>query len=236
MQTSVGHRPKGKWAFDEQVTSCFDDMLERSIPDLKSMRYAVNAIVKRFARKGKYIVDLGCSTGGAIANLIDSLRKNHFIGLEKSQSMVEEAKRRFKEKENVTILHHDLRNGLPFPWKEEIGVILSVLTMQFLPVEYRQAMINEIYSALEDGGVFILVEKVLGDDWKLNDLLVSLYYDLKKQNGYSMEDIETKRISLEGVLVPLTFRENERMLRKTGFSHVECFWRFYNFAGWIAIK
>ena len=45
-----------------------------------------------------------------------------------------------------------------------------------------------------------------------------------------------RRVALEGVLVPETASGNERLLRKAGFSDVECFWRWMNFASWVAVK
>jgi tRNA (cmo5U34)-methyltransferase len=59
---------------------------------------------------------------------------------------------------------------------------------------------------------------------------------MKGQNGYTEEEINSKRIALEGVLVPVTAKWNEQLLRDAGFNQVECFWRNLNFAGWIAIK
>ena len=59
---------------------------------------------------------------------------------------------------------------------------------------------------------------------------------MKRENGYTEEEIQRKRLSLEGALVPLTARMNEDMLRGAGFHEVDCFWRWMNFAGWIAVK
>lgn len=41
--------------------------------------------------------------------------------------------------------------------------------------------------------------------------------------------------SLEGVLVPVTTHWNEDMLRAEGFRHVDCFWRWMNFAAGVAV-
>jgi tRNA (cmo5U34)-methyltransferase len=86
------------------------------------------------------------------------------------------------------------------------------------------------------GGAFILVEKILGRDSELNDMFVKLYYETKGENGYTEEQINNKRKSLEGVLVPVTSDWNEQLLSNAGFKHVECFWRSLNFAGWIGTK
>ena len=43
-------------------------------------------------------------------------------------------------------------------------------------------------------------------------------------------------LDLEGVLVPVSAAMNERFLRNAGFAKVECFWRWMNFAAWIAVK
>ena len=57
-----------------------------------------------------------------------------------------------------------------------------------------------------------------------------------KSSKYSQDEIDAKRHSLEGVLVPVTARWNEDLLSTAGFDHVDCFWRWMNFAGWIAVR
>lgn len=90
--------------------------------------------------------------------------------------------------------------------------------------------------SLNNHGVFIMVEKVLGGTNEINDLMVNTYYDMKRDNGYSNKQIENKRKSLEGVLVPVTNDMNIQFLKSAGFSQVDVFWRWMNFVGYIAIK
>jgi tRNA (cmo5U34)-methyltransferase len=89
---------------------------------------------------------------------------------------------------------------------------------------------------LEPGGALILVEKVLGSNNAIDTMLVDEYYRIKAENAYTQEQISAKRKSLEGVLVPITARWNEEMLKEAGFRSVDCFWRYLNFAGWVAVK
>jgi tRNA (cmo5U34)-methyltransferase len=114
--------------------------------------------------------------------------------------------------------------------------VLSILTIQFVPIEYRQEILAKAYDSLVPGGAIILVEKILGFDAHINRTFVDLYYQLKGDNGYTEEQINTKRKSLEGVLVPVTATWNEQLLQESGFKHVDCFWRNLNFAGWVGVK
>jgi len=230
--------PDGGWKFDTEVADCFDDMLERSIPQYDVMREACFDLAMKFITDRSTVIDLGCSRGEALAKLVSERgAHNLFLGLEISEPMLEASRQRFEGYINcgvVDIRHHDLRTpGLP---SQAASVILAVLTVQFTPIEYRLRILRDVYTTLSSGGAFIFVEKVLGNTAEINDIQVESYYKLKSSNGYSQDQIERKRLSLEGVLVPLTASMNEELLAAAGFRRVDCFWRWMNFAGWMAIK
>ena len=230
--------PSGKWEFDSSVTDAFDNMLSRSIPQYQIMRDACFALASKFMKDSTHVVDLGCSRGEALAQLIDKYgAHNRYIGIEISEPMLQAARKRFEGLiacSVVDIKQHDLRKaGLPVVGA---SVILSILTVQFTPIEYRLRILRDVYNSLRSGGALIFVEKVLGNTAEINDFEVEEYYKLKAENGYSQDQIERKRLSLEGVLVPVTARMNEEFLQAAGFTQVDCFWRWMNFAGWIAIK
>lgn len=229
--------PGAKWEFNQEVTAAFDNMLERSIPQYRVMRAACFELACRYIRKETDVVDLGCSRGEALAPLVDRFAgRNRFIGVEVSQPMLQACRERFQPlitRGSVQIREIDLRTGYP---DCSASVTLAVLTLQFVPIEYRQRVVARAFASTRKGGAVILVEKILGTTADLNDTMVHLYYDMKNRNGYTVEEIDRKRLSLEGVLVPVTASWNEDLLRSAGFRHVECFWRWMNFAGWVAIK
>lgn len=236
--TAMDHaNPDGKWAFNDGVTDVFDDMLARSIPDYAVMRSLCFQLATKFVKKGTDIIDVGCSRGEALVPLIDRYgAQNHFIGLEVSPPMLKAARERFAGLINVHVVdirECDLRTDFP---GAQASVILCVLSLQFTPLEYRQTILQRMYDSLLPGGALILVEKVLGASALLDKHLVELYYDLKRQNGYSEDQIQRKRLALEGVLVPLPAKMNEEMLHMTGYRQVDCFWRNLNFAGWVGVR
>jgi len=229
--------PEGQWKFDGEVTAVFDDMLARSIPQYEVMREAVFQAGRRFQQDNTDIVDLGCSRGEAVAPFINEFGAHNTYWLcEVSEPMLAAATKRFQGYVDASIVKlrsEDLREWFP---PTRASVILSVLTLMFVPIERRQRLIQDAYNHLVSGGAFVIVEKVLGSTAQMDQMMVDLYYDQKRRNGYTEDQIERKRLSLQGVLVPVTAAWNEELLRMAGFREVDCFWRWMNFAAWVAIK
>ena len=238
--------PKEKWEFDGDVTAAFDDMLRRSIPQYSVMRETVLAVGSKIAIRKTAIVDLGASRGEAIAPFISHFGAyNTYHCVEVSPPMLEVLRTRFASydgssdpfgKPLIQIHEVDLRDRKKYP-PVYASLTLAVLTLMFTPINYRPQILKSIYDWTVRGGGTIIVEKVLGETSTVEDLLTGVYHDYKvARGGYSDEDVERKKLSLEGVLVPLPAEYTERMIRAAGFESVECIWRWMNFAAWVALK
>jgi tRNA (cmo5U34)-methyltransferase len=237
-ETSVGHYPDTeKWEFDHGVTAVFDDMLARSIPQYHEMRTLTFDIGQEFVQPKTAVVDLGCSRGEALDPFIRTFGAyNRYVGVEVSEPMLEAARSRYAgyiDSGVVDIRNLDLRSDYPH---EQASLTLCVLTLMFTPIQYRLKIIQNIARHTVPGGAVILVEKLLGASADIDELMVDRYHRMKHEQGYSWDEIERKRMALEGVQVPVTAAWNEDLLRSAGFSQVDCFWRWMNFAGWIAVK
>jgi len=229
--------PGKEWSFNEDVANVFDDMLVRSIPGYENMRDNVVRMISPIITNGGYILDLGCSHGEMIAKLIKDFGPSmyiNYVGVDSSTAMVIKARTRFADDERVTIVHGNIADAEM--QRLRYDSVLSILTLQFIPIEHRQNILKQIYDALTPNGCFILVEKVLGESSSGQDHLVSVYHQMKKDNGYSEEQVEAKRVSLQNVLVPVRASENIRMLKSAGFSVVQPFWQNLNFVGIYASK
>lgn len=201
------------------------------------MRELVFRVGKNFVTPKTNVIDIGCSTGEAIRPFIAKFGAlNHYTLYDVSEPMLQECKKRYNgyiDSGIVSVENFDIRNGIS---KQASSLCVCVLTLQFTPIEYRHKILKSIYNALITGGALVVVEKVLGKTCDLDELFVSEYYDIKRENAYTEEQIHTKRRSLEGVLVPISASWMEQLLEQSGFSEVDCFWRYLNFSGWIAIK
>ena len=232
--------PDEKWKFDESVANCFEDMLKRSIPDYDNMRNLIISVVDSISLKDKTLFDmleLGCSDGLNLKKFIDKYGAHgRYTLVDCSEPMLKRCKDRYSgwvDCEVMRVINMDLRKDFPRGFYD---VIMSVLTILFIPIQYRQDIIQSIYNNLKPGGVFIFVEKVLGNSALIDRSLVENYYKIKYENGYSYEQIERKRLSLEGVQVPVTSNWNIDLLKQAGFKQIDVFWRYLNFVGYVAIK
>lgn len=236
--------PPNAWRFDTDVTDQFEQMLERSIPQYDVMRRACFDVGAAFVVPGPDIVDLGCARGQAIAPFVFEFGSlNRYSLCEVSEPMLAATRERFSgwldpdmtprmmRAESV-----DLRESYPKLITGAACLTLCVLTLQFTPIEYRKRIVQNIFDTTMPGGALILVEKVIGDTQRLDDLMTRLYLARKAERGYTTEEIDRKRHALEGVLVPLTAQWNVQQLQSVGFSQIDCFWRWMNFAAWVAVK
>ena len=224
--------PGEKCEFNKEVAACFANMLERSIPDYKSMRALVYKIGERFVKPETLVVDIGCSTGLAVEPFVNQFQQNRFLLIDNAPAMTEACRERFKDNDRIMV-----KEGPAWQFMMPglgASLVLSVLSLQFMPTSYRQKLLQDIYHSMTPGGAFILVEKIVSEE--MDDLMVDLYYDMKRENGYSDRQIMEKRRSLENVLSPLRPSWNADMLRTAGFHSVDMFWRCLNFCGWVAVK
>lgn len=202
----------------------------------KSMRSLVYELGERFIKPQTVITDIGCSTGLAVEPFFNKHGDNNAYFLcDNSEAMIEVCRDKFSV--GISGGYVELVNGNFYEKQipDNQSLVLSILSMQFMPTAYRQNMINSIYEALNPGGAFVFVEKIIADEGT-DDLNVDLYYQMKRENGYTEEKIMQKRKSLENVLSPLKAEWNEDMLHEAGFEKVDMFWRCLNFCGWVAIK
>lgn len=216
------------FAFNNEVSNVFDDMVQRSVPFYDEVHDLIcDYIEEYYPNKILKILDLGCSTGNLLEKLSNIFPNYHLAGMDKSQSMVEMAK---KKKISADIWQGDI---LQTRLKEYDVIILS-LVLQFIRPLDRESMLHKIYNSLPVGGKIILFEKIRYEDQVLDRKVIDMYYRFKEKNGYTKTSIYKKREALENVLIPYTVEENKELLKRAHFKKIEEIYRYLNFALIIA--
>lgn len=228
------------FAFDDKVAAVFDDMLNRSVPFYQEQQNLISEIARRFWIPGTPIVDMGCSLGTTLLNIAKELPEaEQFIGYDNSQPMIDKALAnidRAEESDRIELRLADLNADLNNVELKNASVVTICWTLQFIRPLQRDRLIRKIYDSMSDAGVLITTEKVLTNDSNMNRFFIEFYYDYKRRNGYTDEEINKKRESLENILIPYRFDENFELFRRNGFQIVETFFQWYNFAGFMCVK
>ncbi len=223
--------------FNERVVEVFDDMLDRSIPFYKEVIGSSARLLDIYLNTDDTVYDLGCSTGTTLLEFSRLLQDKglKFVGIDSSNPMLEKARLKVElykkqdsisfQEEDITSMHHT-----------GVGAFILNYTLQFIRPLRREAFLKNLYRSLRPGGILLLSEKIISHDQRLNREYIDIYHQFKKSKGYSELEIARKREALENVLIPFSIDENRSMLKQVGFSTVETYFQWFNFASFVAVK
>ncbi len=223
-----------QFEFDEQIASVFDDMLNRSVPFYTEVIKLITDMGAKILDENDKVYDLGCSTATTLIELQRKVQKElTLVGVDSSEAMLKRARNKSKALNiELDLLCDDIFN-IDI---DNAKLVLSNYTIQFIRPLQREKLIKKIYDGLKDNGVFIFSEKIIYDNPYMNKNIIDLYYDFKKEQGYSEFEISQKREALENVLIPYSEEENKKMIIDAGFKEVYTIFKWLNFTTFIAFK
>lgn len=225
------------FSFNQQVVDVFDDMINRSVPGYSFILDNIGKIAQVLCPSNAIVYDLGCSLGGVSLSLAKHLQEKSptIIGVDNSEAMIEKCLMnvskyqygRFVQIEKGDLLSLDM---------QRCDMAVANFTMQFIAPEQRERVIANICDSLNDGGAFVVSEKIRVDDELLDSCLVDLHHRFKRENGYSDLEISQKRSALEKVMLLDNLDTHIHRLKSAGFSSVHTWFQQFNFVSLIALK
>jgi tRNA (cmo5U34)-methyltransferase len=230
------------FAFDDQVASVFEDMINRSVPGYSTIISMIGVLAERYCGAGSTIYDLGASLGGASFAVTQQLPHDDYriIAIDNSEAMISRLSAKLaalgelggKETSRIECRHEDLRDSKI----EDASMVILNFTLQFIEPAAREALMRKIYDGMLPGGLLIISEKIQFPDPALNELFIDLYHRFKETQGYSKLEISQKRAALENVLIPETLAAHRERLNGAGFHSVDTWFQCFNFASMVAFK
>lgn len=225
----------GSFSFDAQVAEVFPDMIGRSVPGYATIVTMTGLLAQRFASPGSSLYDLGCSLGASTL----AMRRNlacedcRIISVDNSPAMLDRCRGLIAADRHTTPVQLVCADLADIPIEDASVVVLN-FTLQFVPRERRDNVIQGIYRGLRPGGIMVLSEKVILEDAHLDALNIELHHEFKRANGYSELEISQKRTALENVMVIDTEAAHRERLRQAGFSRVVKWHQCLNWASFQA--
>lgn len=225
------------FTFDQTVSEAFDDMIDRSVPGYRTLIANMGPIASHFLRAGTNCYDLGCSHGAAALSVYHHCHDLavNIYAIDNSAAMTRRCETLIKHaRANKKIMVR--QNDICDVSINNASVVILNLTLQFLPIQKRQALLENIYRGLVSGGVCILTEKIIFKDAWHEDLYQQLHTRFKSANKYSQLEISQKRKALENVLIRESLQTHQQRLTEIGFSHSLVWFQCINFVSILAIK
>lgn len=240
MQDNIYASDHGKvkdFTFDNSVVEVFPDMIQRSVPGYSTIISSIENLAANFHQENSNLYDLGCSLGAATLSMRKAVTKPNckIIGIDNSEAMVERCRMHIKAYKSDVPVEVVLGDITQHPIKNASVVVMN-FTLQFVPPEQRQQMLETIYQGLKPGGVLILSEKLKWQDDDINATIDNLHLDFKRANGYSELEISQKRTAIENVMRIDSEQTHLERLKAVGFDSASIWFQCFNFASFIAIK
>ena len=110
---------------------------------------------------------LGTGDGRLLALVKLDHPKATSVAVDFSPAMLEAAGKRFKDDDSVTVVVHNLDN--PLPGLGKFDAVVSSFAIHHLPHPRKRMLYEEIYRALNSGGVFCNLEHVSSPTQELHD-------------------------------------------------------------------
>jgi tRNA (cmo5U34)-methyltransferase len=177
-------------------------------------------LLEHVPRGARRVLDLGTGDGRLLALLRVDRPQMTAVGLDFSELMLEEARRRFDGEEWVELVEHDLAE--PLPNLGRFDAVVSSMAIHHLEHERKRSLYGEVRDLLEPGGVFANFEHVASATPRLHAQFFAAI-------GESLEN-EDPSDRLLNVETQLTW------LRELGFDDVDCYWKWLEMALLIGVK
>ncbi len=172
------------------------------------------------------ILDIGAGTGLLSSFLLKRYPEARITLIDISEQMLEVAKQRFSENENIIYISEDYTK---YESSEEYDLVVSALSIHHLEDSEKKELYKKCYSLLKPNGIFINADIVCGETPYIDSLNKRIWKGSIEKSGLPKEEVlaafERMKLDKEAPL-------NQQLgwLGEIGFNDVSCIYKYYSFA------
>jgi len=208
----------------------YEELMVRLVPQyLEQHEVIYNLLPKQ--EKEYRVLDLGCGNGVLSELVFQKHPQSYIMGFDLTENMLKAYENKLSKYSDKFDLK--LGNFCSDPIGHSYDIVLAGLTLHHLTWEERREFYNTLFSALNEGGLFIARDIIIDEDPEVKDYQYHLWKEFMKSRGEDPEYWYAKHIEKDH---PITLSDHFIWLKEAGFQQAACYWRFYNFAITSAIK
>jgi tRNA (cmo5U34)-methyltransferase len=210
--------------FDD-ISQNYDNQRKLLIPCFDDFYGSAVSLIEASKQKVK-VLDIGGGTGLFSMFLLSQNPNASITLIDISEKMLDIARIRFKNNPNIKYLVEDYTK---YDFDDKYDVIISALSIHHLTHEQKEALYKKCYSILNSKGIFINADQVLGNTAYTEAFNKRVWRNFMENSGLAKEELKAtyERIKLDK---EAKLDEQLKWLVETGFSDVECVYKYYHFA------
>jgi tRNA (cmo5U34)-methyltransferase len=215
-----------KRAFDDAAFR-YDAQRKFVLPGMKEFYHATVWAAAGWEGECPKILDIGAGTGLLAALLLIRYPSAPLTLIDFSEPMLEKARERFSGRKNIRYIVGDYSSA-------DLGgtydLICSALSIHHLTHGDKKLLYRRIFDALNQEGVFVNADQVLGESPRIQKRFIEYWDDFIRDGPLSCEEYEEIRRRRD------TLDKNEHLdlqlcwLRDSGFSDVDVIYKNRMFA------
>ena len=209
----------------------YENLMERIVPQYKKQHEIIYELLPENSDEPLRVLDLGCGNGVLSELVLKKLPHAYVVGFDMTPVMLE------TYEENLSAYRGRYELILGDYRFDSIGsnydIILAGLTLQHLTWGERKDFYRLIHSILNPNGSFILNDIIIDEDWDTRKFQYNSWMQFIASNGEDPEFWLDKHLNKD---YPVTLEDHFQWLEQAGFSKMDCYWRYHNFAITMAIK
>lgn len=207
----------------KQLIPCFDDFYGTALEIIKAQPKV--AKIK--------VLDLGAGTG-LLSSLVAQIYPHaEFVLYDISESMLEEAKKRFST--SGVKADYVVKDYSGEPIDGTFDLIISALSIHHLEDTDKETLFKRLFVKLNNNGLFVNADQVLGETPSMDTFYRSSWLKQVREKGVTditlssaLERMKEDKMS--------TLANQMNWLRKANFSEVNCWYKNFSFVVYSGAK
>lgn len=214
-----------------EVAERYDHQRESLIPCFHDL-YGITVDLAESKSSKPKILDIGAGTGLLTKFLFEKYPEAEFTLIDMSEEMLKVAKSRFEDFNNFKYIIADYTTH---DFEKSFDLIVSSLSIHHLEDNDKEKLYKKIYNALNEDGIFLNADQVIGPTHKLDKDYQMNWMKIIDNSDLSESE---KRGAAERMKFdkPATLEDNLKWLRNCGFEDVDAYYKYYNFVIFYAKK
>lgn len=211
----------------------YDDIIKRRVPLYNEIQTLMVSLIPFSRKEYLRVLDLGCGTGGTSIALLKEFPLARVTGIDNSQDMLDVAAAKVKQTTwRVDFICRDIKEmskGAAIGGAE-FDVIISAFSLHFLNEDEKKEIFELSIKAMKPGGIFIFAEAIMPNSAKVYQLYMEKWKEFQRSNRFSEDEIGTQMLKFIRGVKPLTVKRQLCLMEEAGFTDVECYFKYMNWA------